>query len=165
MKLEYGKRYELMSGRVIRIISLAKFKEIFPKGSPPSECRYFGLFEKDITYTTYNEDGTQFSDPQPAYEIIKCLGDPKPQGYHLTPIAKGKYGEFSKIQEEVAEVEDFIKQGNKIGELNELADLYGAMEAYLEKHHPGYTMSELRVMSNATKRAFESGARKNSDLN
>lgn len=80
-------------------------------------------------------------------------------GYHLIDIPRGTYGELSKIKEEVAEIEDSVTQGCKIMELVELSDLYGAMEGYLTKYHPGTTMEDLRIMSSITKRAFRSGAR------
>ncbi len=80
-------------------------------------------------------------------------------GYHLVNIPKGTYGELSKIKEEVSEIEDSVAQGCKIMELVELSDLYGAIEGYLGKYHPGTTMEDLRIMSTITKRAFRSGVR------
>ena len=38
-------------------------------------------------------------------------------GYHLSKINRGNYGEFSKIKEETEELEDSIKQNNKIMQL------------------------------------------------
>jgi hypothetical protein len=87
---------------------------------------------------------------------------PQTNGYHTIEIQKGVYGEFSKVKEEVAEVEDAISQGNKIMTLVELSDLYGAIEAYVDRHH-GIAMKDLATMSLATKRAFVNGKRKNSD--
>lgn len=81
-------------------------------------------------------------------------------GYHLKPIAKGQIGESSKIKEEVEELIDAEEQGAKIMALVELSDLYGAIELYLEKHHPDTTMNDLKVMSEITQRAFKSGERK-----
>ena len=43
--------------------------------------------------------------------------------------------------------------------LNELSDLVGAVECYVEKNFPGFTLQDLVTMSNATRRAFESGHR------
>lgn len=80
-------------------------------------------------------------------------------GYHTKHIDKGILGEFSKIYEEVLEMEDAIEQNNKIMVLNELTDIYGAIESYLEKHHPDISMNDLSVMSEATKNAFKSGRR------
>lgn len=80
-------------------------------------------------------------------------------GYHLRDIPKGIFGELSKIEEELEEIKDSIEQKSKLMELIELSDLYGAIQGYLEKHHPGVTMEELRIMSDITQRAFRSGAR------
>lgn len=44
--------------------------------------------------------------------------------------------------------------------LVELSDMLGAIEAYLEKHTPGITLDDLRSMSDITRRAFRTGARK-----
>lgn len=80
--------------------------------------------------------------------------------YHIRVIESGVYGELSKIREELEEVEDSVEQGCKFMELVELSDLYGAIEGYLEKHHPTVVMDDLRIMSMVTKRAFMSGVRK-----
>jgi len=80
-------------------------------------------------------------------------------GYHKKHIEKGVLGEFSKVLEEVEEIKDAIDQECKIMELVELSDLYGAIELYIEnKHH--ISMADLKKMSDITKRAFKSGARK-----
>lgn len=79
-------------------------------------------------------------------------------GYHIATIEKGTYGEVSKIQEELDELKDAIDQGCNIMAAVELSDLYGALEAYAE--NGGLSMEDLRIMSNITKRAFKSGARK-----
>jgi hypothetical protein len=84
-------------------------------------------------------------------------------GYHTTSIKRGVYGEFSKLEEELCEIEDAIVQGNRIMELNELSDLYGALEAYVETKHKGYTINDLAKMSQATKKAFADGHRVNRD--
>lgn len=81
-------------------------------------------------------------------------------GYHLCEIPKGKVGESSKILEEVLELQDAELQSNRIMQLNELSDIYGAIESYLEKRFPGMKMIDLHTMNLATKRAFESGRRK-----
>jgi len=80
-------------------------------------------------------------------------------GYHLTDIEKGKLGESSKILEEVMELIDAEQQAVKIMALVELSDLVGAIEAYLENHHPGTTLDDLKKMSQVTKRAFQVGER------
>lgn len=78
-------------------------------------------------------------------------------GYHLEDIKKGVLGELSKIQEELDEIKDAENQDCKIMIHAELADLYGAVEAYANKY--GLTMYDLDKMNQCTKRAFESGRR------
>lgn len=79
-------------------------------------------------------------------------------GYHKRKIKKGKLGELSKIQEELDELKDAEEQGVKILIHCELADLYGALEAYSSKK--GLTMLDLKAMVNLTKSAFKEGKRK-----
>lgn len=81
-------------------------------------------------------------------------------GYHVTVIKKGELGEISKIKEEVDELVDAELQGCKVMVLVELADLLGAVDAYLEKKKYGITLEDLHVMSRITKRAFVNGHRK-----
>jgi len=89
------------------------------------------------------------------------LSDVKPKGYHLTDIPKGEYGQLSKVIEEALELKDAMEQGQKIMCLVELSDILGAIEGYLEKHYGDtVTVTDLFNMSNATKRAFETGQRK-----
>lgn len=80
-------------------------------------------------------------------------------GYHLSPIQKGVLGELSKVQEELDELKDAHEQGDRILALVELADLYGAIELYMEKHMPGMTMTDVQKFSATTKRAFKNGRR------
>lgn len=84
-------------------------------------------------------------------------------GYHVREIARGKYGEASKIIEEAAEFMDAIEQDVSLMALQELSDLYGAIVAYLAKHHPSITMSDLAAMALVTKRAFDDGQRTSRD--
>lgn len=79
-------------------------------------------------------------------------------GYHLNEIKKGTLGELSKLEEELAEIKDAMEQDSKIMVQVELADLYGAMEAFAANY--GLTMDDLKNFSDITKRAFQSGARK-----
>lgn len=83
----------------------------------------------------------------------------KPVGYHLAEIPRGVYGHVSKVVEEALELQDAHAQGNRIMELAELADLYGAMKAVLDTNFPEFCMDDLRLMSLATRRAFEAGHR------
>ena len=78
-------------------------------------------------------------------------------GYHTNQIAKGKYGEISKIQEELDELVDAKSQNSKIMMGVELSDLYGALEEVAIKL--GYTMEDLKIFSDITKRAFKNGRR------
>lgn len=80
-------------------------------------------------------------------------------GYHIAEIKKGKFGDLSKLQEELDELKDCEDQQNKIMALVELSDLYGAIKGYLAKHIPSMTMEDLRIMSEATERAFKDGTR------
>lgn len=80
-------------------------------------------------------------------------------GYHLKEIPRGVFGEFEKIEEEVAELKDALEQNNRIMALVELSDLLGAIDGFLDKHFSGFSLDDLLTMSEATKRAFEDGTR------
>lgn len=80
--------------------------------------------------------------------------------YHKNKIPQGVYGDSSKILEEVHELIDSEEQGNKLMAINELADIVGAIDGYLEKNCPSFMLSDLITMSKATNRAFLSGHRK-----
>ena len=80
-------------------------------------------------------------------------------GYHITVIKKGELGEASKILEEVKELIDAENQHCKIMVLCELADIFGAIDAYLEKKKYSVTLEDLITMSRITKRAFINGRR------
>ena len=79
-------------------------------------------------------------------------------GYHTRDIAKGTFGEISKITEEHEELLDAVQQNNTIMVLCELCDMIGAIEAYASKHH-NISLAEIITMKDATKRAFEDGTR------
>lgn len=83
----------------------------------------------------------------------------KEKGYHVAVIPRGKFGEFSKIKEEVAELEDAITQKVKILEHVELADLIGAIEGYAMAKH-GLTLDDLIAMNRLTAKSFKDGTRK-----
>jgi len=83
-------------------------------------------------------------------------------GYHLKKIEKGELGEASKILEEAQELMDAEEQGIKILALCELADLVGAIDQYLRKHHPELKLNDLMRMAAATESAFKDGSRKSS---
>ena len=80
-------------------------------------------------------------------------------GYHLRKIKKGKFGEFSKIQEEFEELLDAVEQKSPVMMLCELADIIGAIEEFtLQKYN--IKLHDLLLMKDATKRAFLDGSRK-----
>lgn len=111
-----------------------------------------------------------FSNPMPEEKLWTIIADAlAPQqeeptafipGYHLSSIQKGVPGEPSKIFEECEEFMDSIDQGVSIMALVELADMLGAVELYLAKHHPTITLNDLKSMSDVTKRAFQNGHRR-----
>lgn len=80
-------------------------------------------------------------------------------GYHTRAIEKGVLGDSSKIREELEELEDAERQGARVLQLCELADLLGAMEAYVAKHFPNFGMGDLVTMSRLNRSAFRDGAR------
>jgi phosphoribosyl-ATP pyrophosphohydrolase len=92
------------------------------------------------------------------WEYIRDLLPEKP-GYHLRGIEKGILGEPSKIREEAEELIDAYEQDSRVMELVELSDLMGAVEAFLAKRHPGYTLDDLKTFSAITQRAFVNGRR------
>lgn len=81
-------------------------------------------------------------------------------GYHMEEIPKGEMGHISKLFEELRELEDADRQGSRVMVLNEVCDLYGALEAFVERNFPGFKMNDVREMSDVTKRAFMNGRRK-----
>ncbi len=95
--------------------------------------------------------------------------------YHIAEIPKGVYGEWSKVEEELAEYEDAKAQGSKILMAVELADVWGALVGakeygakcvetvvYVseEARKLGLTYFDLMKFSTITERAFKSGERK-----
>lgn len=79
-------------------------------------------------------------------------------GYHINNIPKGEVGEFNKIEEEFAELQDAHQQNSIAMEFIEMSDLIGAIEEYLKKYN--MTLEDLKKFSDITKRAFKSGERK-----
>ncbi len=80
-------------------------------------------------------------------------------GYHLKPFPRGTFGEASKIEEEMLEFLDALKQKNPVMALVELSDQIGAIRGWLAKHHPTVTLEDLITMNDATTRAFVQGHR------
>ena len=63
--------------------------------------------------------------------------------FHKREIHKGKYGEISKILEEVEEAIDSEEQGLRLMTLIELSDILGAVDGVLKKQFPNFTAEEL----------------------
>jgi hypothetical protein len=80
-------------------------------------------------------------------------------GYHTKDIPKGILGQISKIQEELDELKDADSQGVKILMLCELADLVGAIDAYLKNSFPNVHVKDLLDMAQLTAKAFRDGQR------
>ncbi len=78
-------------------------------------------------------------------------------GYHNRKITKGILGTISKVKEEIEEFEDAQEQKNKILQIVELSDIYGALEKLAEQYY--LTMDDLKKMSDKTKSAFMDGDR------
>ena len=78
-------------------------------------------------------------------------------GYHKIEIQKGTLGQFSKIREEFEELQDAIRQENKVLIICELTDMIGAIEEYAKKYN--LTLDDLRSFSDLTKSAFKEGKR------
>lgn len=125
---------------------------------------YYGISAEGVTHVRNDEGNIQILESLAAKADQDQKQDEPPSkfkpGYHLTPIAKGELGQISKILEEADELQDAADQGIKVMILTELSDLYGAIDAYLNKHFPGITMTDLAAMSLVTKRAFDNGGRK-----
>ena len=81
-------------------------------------------------------------------------------GYHKIAIARGVYGDSSKILEETLEFLDAENQQCKVMVLCELSDLLGAVSGYLDKHYPTISMRDLLHMMELTKSAFLDGDRR-----
>jgi hypothetical protein len=86
-----------------------------------------------------------------------CSGKTKVSGYHNTPIPLGKYGEFSKVVEEMVECIDAYDQGRVLLVLMELSDLLGAISGYISKYQ--LTIADLIQMAERTSHAFDVGER------
>lgn len=80
-------------------------------------------------------------------------------GYHLKRFKKGTIGEFSKVEEEWAELKDARHQKCKLMELVEISDMLGAIDLYLQKQY-NLNINDALLMSKITQRAFRNGHRK-----
>ena len=79
--------------------------------------------------------------------------------YHKAHIEKGHLGFSSKIQEELDELKDAEQQQARILMLCEVADLIGAIEAYMKAKFSGFTLEDAIGMARLTQSEFEEGKR------
>lgn len=82
--------------------------------------------------------------------------------YHQLKIHKHAINSPYKLQEEFLEYIDAISTGNKIMAVQELADIYGALENEANKFK--LNMNDLKVMSDLTKKVFKEGVRTSQDF-
>jgi hypothetical protein len=94
----------------------------------------------------------------PPLELELTHEEAKISPYHTRHIPKGVYGELSKVFEECDELKDADEQGNPILVLNELADIVGAIDGFVEKYH-GMGIEDVIKMMRLNQKAFESGHR------
>jgi len=80
--------------------------------------------------------------------------------YHKQKIEKGKFGEFSKIKEEIDELLDAHDQKSDMLVLCELCDIIGAIEGYTTSKF-NITLEELIKFSRMTQESFKDGTRIN----
>lgn len=80
-------------------------------------------------------------------------------GYHKREIAKGVYGELSKLEEEIEELKDAIEQDCYILQLNELADIWLAFLGFVRKKYPKISINDIAHMAQLTESAFNDGTR------
>lgn len=99
---------------------------------------------------------------EPVNPVLALLPRVTNPGYHQAEIPRGVVGDLSKVLEEALEAVEAEEQGAEVMVLVELADLIGAIRAYLAKHHPSFTLEDLEAFSKITERAFTSGKRPSS---
>lgn len=133
--------------------------EKLPKGDDLSGVDFFGRKLEDVTVS--EESARRSSQRLNEYVASAVLDAAKSfePGYHVRNIEKADIGTAEKIREETEEFLDAVEQGVRLMALVELSDLVGAIEAYLEVEHPGFTLTDLCAMKDVTKRAFKNGHR------
>ena len=82
--------------------------------------------------------------------------------YHKLKIHKHDVTSPYKIQEEFMEYLDALCAKNRVMAVQELSDLYCAIENEAIKN--GFTMQELKIMADTTKNVFRCGYRKSATL-
>lgn len=80
-------------------------------------------------------------------------------GYHKARIERGEYGKLSKIREEFEELCDAVLQDNQVMALNEIVDLLGAIEGWMEQNPMGFSIEDMLKMARANAAAFKDGTR------
>ena len=75
-------------------------------------------------------------------ELMTIKDNEKPR-FHQRVIKRGKYGELSKVLEEVEEAIDAEEQGHRLMLLIELSDIVGAVEGVLKKKEYNHTIEDL----------------------
>ncbi len=91
--------------------------------------------------------------------LTQVIEKTRKKGYHEAVIPKVPAGSFLKLVEEMHEATDAYVSDNLIMLLVEMADLYGAMELFLEQKFPGVRMQDIMRMHAVNRRAFENGRR------
>ena len=107
--------------------------------------------KKKIEHTTLHY-GTGIAEPRFSYAL-----ESESEGYHISKFPHDEYGTIGKIREELEEVVDARKQGCKILEEIEIADLLGAIRGYAEKRD--IDLADVEKFSKITSRAFSNGKR------
>lgn len=117
------------------------------------KVKYLVIYTSSIfdEHTSYNKAAMYGAPNNTTVEKLEVMG------YHIDNITKGEIGTIDKVQEEVDEFKDAIKQNSKIMCIVELSDIYGALEELAIKYN--LTMDDLQNFSNITKRAFKDGSR------
>jgi hypothetical protein len=76
---------------------------------------------------------------------------------------RGVYGQFSKLEEEFAEMKEAYENSDSIALLTESSDFIGALEEFIEKQFPPLTLNDLILHSNNKKKAYAEGKLVNRD--
>lgn len=132
-------------------------------------CRYYGMTGSVInvslsglpTVSLHTVPGDELSPMAFGLNEVELLiekEEKKISPYHTRHIPKGQYGELSKVFEEAEELKDADDQGNPILVLNELADIVGAIDGFVNKYH-GMDIEDVIKMMRLNEKAFKSGHR------
>jgi NTP pyrophosphatase (non-canonical NTP hydrolase) len=148
-----GTSYKLTSNKIHSVKAVGKCITKITKTKGPTEYT-FAYSDGDLV-CPYSE---RYSQAYLRRLVLDCLTlDCLGAGYHKNLIDKGELGEFSKIVEEVQELQDAIEQGSTVMIGVELSDLYGAIELFAKQYN--LSMDDLKLFSDITQRAFKNGHR------